>query len=73
MLKALGAGSQSAGLGVEPGWRLLSLAGESFKETPQLVAKIQALKGESATKVTAIFLAPKLFKVEPEEVMGGRE
>ena len=37
------------------------------------MAKIQALKGESATKVTAIFLAPKLFKVEPEEVMGGRE
>lgn len=58
-------GSQSARLGVQPGWRAVSLAGEKFKETRELVAKIQALKEEGTTAVSAVFLAPPL--AEPKE------
>ncbi|CAL1166935.1 unnamed protein product, partial [Cladocopium goreaui] len=58
-------GSQSARLGVQPGWRAVSLAGEKFKETRELVAKIQALKEEGTTAVSAVFLVPPL--AEPKE------
>ena len=51
-------GSQSERLGVQPGWRAVSLAGETFKETRELVAKIQALKEEGTTVVPAVFLCP---------------
>ncbi|CAK9037599.1 unnamed protein product [Durusdinium trenchii] len=55
---AVNEGSQSAKLGIKPGWRAKSLAGEDFKETRELVAKIQALKEEGTLTVSAVFLAP---------------
>ncbi|CAJ1437818.1 unnamed protein product [Effrenium voratum] len=60
-------GSQSAKLGVQPGWRAVSLAGETFKLTAELVAKIQALKQEGAGMVTAVFMAPETVSVDEKE------
>jgi len=53
-------GSQSAKLGVGSGWRAISIAGEEFANTKDLVAKIQALKQEGISSATAVFSAPLL-------------
>ncbi|CAE7392215.1 unnamed protein product [Symbiodinium microadriaticum] len=52
-------GSQAARLGVEAGWRAVSLAGEAFTNTRDLVARIQAMKADGATTVAAVFAAPQ--------------
>jgi len=53
-------GSQSAKLGIAGGWRAVSIAGEEFANTKDLVAKIQALKQEGIASATAVFNAPLL-------------
>eukprot|EP00930_Biecheleria_cincta_P073156 TRINITY_DN60480_c0_g1_i1.p1 TRINITY_DN60480_c0_g1~~TRINITY_DN60480_c0_g1_i1.p1 ORF type:complete len:1024 (+),score=276.75 TRINITY_DN60480_c0_g1_i1:63-3074(+) len=54
------ADSQGAKLGISAGWRALSLGGEEFSKTQDLVAKIQALKKDGTLSVKAVFSAPIL-------------